>query len=244
MSCGIYKIVNIINNKVYIGQSVNILTRWRRHRTDSKNLNNCHPLYIAIRKYGLENFLFEIIEECPKSELNSREKYWIKKYDTFNSGYNQTRGGTGGTGSIKLSATDILEIIDLLKTTSLTNKEIANEYNVSENTICGINTGYYWYNDDIEYPIRKLHKNYCQRCGKIIKPNRKYCKDCLNVVRRIYERPTRQELKDMIRSIPFTTIANNFGVTDNAIRKWCDGYNLPRVKREIKKYSDEEWEKI
>lgn len=55
---------------------------------------------------------------------------------------------------------------------------------------------------------------------------------------------TREELKDLIRTTPFTTIASQFGYTDNAIRKWCDKFNLPRKKSEINSYSDEEWTKI
>ena len=48
----------------------------------------------------------------------------------------------------------------------------------------------------------------------------------------------------MIRIMPFTEIGKNYGVSDNAIRKWCDNYNLPRLVKEIKKYSEEEWNKI
>lgn len=48
----------------------------------------------------------------------------------------------------------------------------------------------------------------------------------------------------MIRTEPFTSIGKRFGVSDNAIRNWCDSYNLPRTKMEIKKYTDEEWENI
>lgn len=55
---------------------------------------------------------------------------------------------------------------------------------------------------------------------------------------------TRNELKDLIRTIPFLTIGKMFNVTDNAIRKWCIHYNLPKTKKEIKSYSNEEWEKI
>ena len=55
---------------------------------------------------------------------------------------------------------------------------------------------------------------------------------------------TRDELKDLIRSTPFTQIGIKFGVSDNAIRKWCDKFNLPRKVSEIKQYSDEEWSKI
>ena len=45
----------------------------------------------------------------------------------------------------------------------------------------------------------------------------------------------------MIRTIPFTVIGKNFGVTDNAIRKWCIDYNLPSKKKDILSFSDEEW---
>lgn len=55
---------------------------------------------------------------------------------------------------------------------------------------------------------------------------------------------TREELKRKIRSIPFTSIAGEYGVTDNAIRKWCDKYQLPRKKSVIQTYSDEEWDKV
>lgn len=55
---------------------------------------------------------------------------------------------------------------------------------------------------------------------------------------------TREELKNLIRTTPFTKIAANFGVSDNAIRKWCIKFNLPSKSREIKKYSEEEWDLI
>lgn len=55
---------------------------------------------------------------------------------------------------------------------------------------------------------------------------------------------SRNELKILIRTIPFIQIGKQFGVTDNAVRKWCDKYKLPRKVSEIKKYTDEEWEKI
>jgi predicted ATP-dependent serine protease len=91
---------------------------------------------------------------------------------------------------------------------------------------------------------REKTKYYCVDCGKEISKYAIRCVDCENK-NRITEKPvTREELKKLIRNFPFTTIATKFGVTDNAIRKWCDSYNLPRTKTVIKKYSDEEWELI
>lgn len=93
MSCGIYKITNLVNNKVYIGQSTDIERRWRNHRARYTTCNSI--LYQAIRKYGLENFSFEIVEECGENFLNEREKYWVSYYNSFEEGYNATIGGNG-----------------------------------------------------------------------------------------------------------------------------------------------------
>jgi uncharacterized protein YjcR len=60
----------------------------------------------------------------------------------------------------------------------------------------------------------------------------------------VVDRPNREQLKKLIRTIPFTKIGEMFNVSDNAIRKWCDYEKLPRTKREINSYSDEEWEQV
>ena len=93
---GIYKITNQVNGKIYIGQSVHIKTRWQQHKQEAKLNRTNNLLYNAMRKYGVENFIFEIIEECTKEQLNEREIYWIKYYNSFNSdkGYNMTPGGS------------------------------------------------------------------------------------------------------------------------------------------------------
>lgn len=95
MSCGIYKITNLINGHSYIGQSSNIEKRWERHRHYTSASDKNKILYKAFQKYGIENFSFEIIEECPTTLLNEKEIYWIKYYDTYNNGYNATLGGGG-----------------------------------------------------------------------------------------------------------------------------------------------------
>lgn len=89
---GIYKVTNKINGKVYIGQSVDIGRRWRQHMT-AEDDNYFHK---AIQKYGVENFRWEVIEKCKKKDLDEREIYWIEYYDSFNKGYNCTKGGDGG----------------------------------------------------------------------------------------------------------------------------------------------------
>lgn len=96
--CGIYKITNTINLKAYIGQSVDIENRWKQH----KNINRgCTLLVRAFKKYGIENFSFEIVEICSPEELNEKEKYYISHYRTYadyGRGYNLTTGGDGSKG--------------------------------------------------------------------------------------------------------------------------------------------------
>ena len=97
-------------------------------------------------------------------------------------------------------------------------------------------------NENFSPKIEK--ENYCKKCGKLIRWTSTYCSDCIKIVSRTVERPTREQLKEMIRTLPFIQIANQFNVSDNAIRKWCDAEKLPRTKKDINSYSDEEWEKI
>lgn len=95
----IYKIINQINQKVYIGQTkISIEIRFKQHLNDAKRKKNVNRrISKAIKEYGKENFQIELLEECPNNLLNEREKYWIKKYNSFYDGYNATLGGEGGS---------------------------------------------------------------------------------------------------------------------------------------------------
>lgn len=89
-----------------------------------------------------------------------------------------------------------------------------------------------------------VRKNYCKDCGKEISASALRCISCSSK-NRVIEKPlSREELKQQIRTLPFTKIAENYNVSDNAIRKWCISYNLPSKKKDIKTYSDEQWNKI
>ena len=94
---GIYIVTNDLNKNNYIGQSTNIKKRfYSHHLSDYKNKNSsCYntKFYKALRKYGINNFSVIILEECEKQMLNEREKYYIKKYDSYKHGYNSTEGG-------------------------------------------------------------------------------------------------------------------------------------------------------
>lgn len=95
--CGIYKITNIDNQMCYVGQSVDILNRFTQHcrcgcgmKTPKDN-----KLYAAMLDCGLESFTFEVVEQCPKEELDEKEAYYIKMYNAVNFGYNSQEGVNG-----------------------------------------------------------------------------------------------------------------------------------------------------
>jgi group I intron endonuclease len=90
----VYVIRNVVNGKVYVGQTHNVAARRSSHfYAARKGLKR--PLYCAIRKYGIENFLFETLEECEEAVIDAREQYWVSQLDSCNpeKGYNLTSGG-------------------------------------------------------------------------------------------------------------------------------------------------------
>lgn len=91
----IYQITNDVNQKIYIGKTENsIEKRFKEHCWDaSRERNEKRPLYNAMRKYGVEHFHIELIEETNNPE--EREVYWIEKKQSFKNGYNATIGGDG-----------------------------------------------------------------------------------------------------------------------------------------------------
>lgn len=248
---GIYIIRNTINNKVYIGQSVDIKTRWRQHKCS----NNDYPLYRAFRKYGLENFTFEVLLECSKDELLINEQKYILEYRSLESnyGYNQsfpTERNFGGHGTI-FTYDQVLNIIDDLVNTTIDKDTLATKYQCSERTIRDINCGRTWHQDNIEYPIRKFWqvngKNYatstpegqkfntiCPICGGLKYSTSPMCKNCADQKQRHTERPDRDTLLKEIANSSFVATGSKYGVTDNAVRKWCAAYGLPTHTKEIK----------
>lgn len=86
---GIYKITNISNDMCYVGQAANIAERWRQHikRGIGAETPTRNKLYPAMASFGVENFTFEIIEECDRSLLNDREDYWQEYFHAKDFGY-------------------------------------------------------------------------------------------------------------------------------------------------------------
>lgn len=100
--CLIYKLTNLVNQKVYIGQTKNslrkrIISHLTQARTNTKSKK--HHLQFAIQKYGYDNFDVTILEVCQQNQLNDREIFWISYYNSTNpdKGYNCTKGGDGNS---------------------------------------------------------------------------------------------------------------------------------------------------
>lgn len=97
----LYKITNKVNNKIYIGQTINPKARWSRHRSDARSnekIKRDRHLCCAIRKYGIDNFVFEIIIQARSLEdIDAAEVACIKQYNSSDRvfGYNISLGGNG-----------------------------------------------------------------------------------------------------------------------------------------------------
>lgn len=130
----IYKITNNVNGKVYIGQTIQtIKERFYQHcstKCSDSVLNMA--IHRAIKKYGKSNFTIEVIEEVDKDSLNDREKFWIEYYNSYNNGYNSTRGGQDSSTHCKeLDAESIIKEYNSGKSL----RSIGNTFKVDKQTI-------------------------------------------------------------------------------------------------------------
>ena len=176
----IYKFTNKINNHCYIGQTNNLQKRYNGHKSEAFNEKASGywlPFHCAIRKYGIENFNYEVLEEIADGEsqnfINEREQYFIAYYHSLKdeNGYNVTIGGDG-CPKPPLSYEEKLERSKLF-----TGKEIQDiqqrllndeEYDDIEKIysprlkrtfLVNINTGTNFYNPDFKYPLKKNAKS-------------------------------------------------------------------------------------
>lgn len=163
MKKSIYVIKNKINDKLYVGQSVDPHKRFLQHLSDAKANNDNSLLHKAMSMLGKENFYYEILEKDVEN-YNEMERYWIKKFDCkAPNGYNLTDGGEepptfygeNHPNSV-ISNETVLEIIeDLRNRTDLTQRQLAEKYNTNIQMITAINIGKTHMIEGIKYPIRK-----------------------------------------------------------------------------------------
>lgn len=86
---GIYKITNLKNGKVYIGQSQNIYIRWKQHKSALKQGIHSNREMQKDWNKDSRSFRWDVVEYCDLNQLNKREKYWIDYYNSIETGYNQ-----------------------------------------------------------------------------------------------------------------------------------------------------------
>lgn len=92
---GIYKISSVLDKRCYIGQAVDIKERWRDHMKAGLGIDApANKFYEAMQEQGVENFTFELIEECLKDQLDEKEKFYIDLYQSYDYGFNSTKGNT------------------------------------------------------------------------------------------------------------------------------------------------------
>lgn len=131
----IYIITNSINDKVYIGQTIQTLkSRWQAHCRKGSLEEQNMQIKRAIKKYGKENFSIKELERCSIAELDEKEIYYISLYDSYKKGYNSTKGGKSGTKELKLDTEQQNDCIELYKL-GFSLRDIAKEFNVDKATV-------------------------------------------------------------------------------------------------------------
>ena len=212
---------------------MDIERRFMAHKSPSAWKRN-YPLYEDFMLYGIDAFSFEVIEECEADVLDEREKYWISQYGAYKDGYNQTVGGSGISHFVKLSDSDLEQILSLLKTTQLTQNEIAKKFNVGIDTISEINNGKTRKISSETYPVRQREdKVHCPNCGRAKANQAKFCKECSDALRQKVRRPSKDQLLKDITSLTFVDVGTKYGVSDSAVKKWCKRYGLPSKRSEL-----------
>lgn len=169
----IYIIKNTINDKMYVGQTNNPVLRWQQHISNARHLRD-NVIDTAIHDIGEKHFYYQILEE-DISNYDEREQYWIQQYNTLiPNGYNVVKGGNSngrGTENPHANIRDplILEAIrQELKTTKTSFAKIAAKFGVGTDTIQGINSGRYYYSENIIYPIRESNRYSTEKVKQIM----------------------------------------------------------------------------
>ena len=215
MEKALYKITNLINGKVYIGQSIHPDKRWWEHRNKAKKNFDEYPIHLAISKYGEENFSFEILEWS--EDYDNREKELIQEYNSISpNGYNVAIGGSSillkGENHPRNTVTDevLYQVIEDLQNSKLTDRAIAKKSNLTDKIIADINHGYSHKLNDISYPIR-------EKRGR-----QKLTKEQVN------------EIKILLKttSLSYAQIAKQFGVTKSNVSHINTGRTFKNPKEE------------
>lgn len=137
---GIYCFTNSVNGKCYVGQAVNLRKRYNSHIGNFKAHRYDNPLYRAFTKYGLDKFTYEVLEiieevleqKLLKDRLDKLEMQYISVKDSYNNGYNQTKGGDGGITGYKFTEEQLKKRSENAKKVSMDGRYTIFVYDVKE----------------------------------------------------------------------------------------------------------------
>lgn len=192
---GIYKIENLVNNKKYIGQSIDIYRRFYAHKKALKAGKHQPYLQKAWNKYGEDNFVFEIIEECEIEKLNELEIFYIKKFNTLNRdfGYNISSGGSNGNNFAGFSKEDMDAFKEKVKKSvhkTFENEEIRQK--ISERTKKAMNTA------EVKTKISGINNSMVKKGGHSEKSKRKISESTKGEKNPMYGKHHSEEVKRKI----------------------------------------------
>ena len=231
---GIYKITNKINGKCYIGQSNDIERRWREHKSafDNPNASDYESKKNrAFRKYGIENFDFQVLEEVSLEMLNDREIYWISYFNSVEDGYNTSYGGQGPNlkGENHSQAKNNKEVVNRLKYmlehSNISYDKLSEIFGISKAEISNINNGKNWVDENLIYPLRK---NGLARIGENNGTSKFLDKEVV-LMRQLYQFKTISEIQDLYKG----------KASKSAIKQILTGEtykHLPVYKKTLKKW--------
>ena len=170
------------------------------------------------RSKSLTSFTFDCYSQNVGGAVRNKHKYTADEVDYFATVWE-----------------DKVYLIPIDETSMTKTIQFSNQEYLAENVLSS-----YKRLTDEELYNQSIKKNSCEDCGCSISTGAKRCVFCQNKAKS-KNIPSKEELKQLIRTIPFTQIGKQFNVSDNAVRKWCDKYNLPRKKSEIEKITEEVW---
>lgn len=236
----IYKYTNKINNKSYVGQTNNIQKRKNGHRSAAYNQQDhsyTDAFHTALRKYGENNFDFEILEEIDeqfgREYLNEREQFFIEFFQTHVSqkGYNITWGGDGCNkppktfqeccACSKILTEEQIRDIQQMLIDGYQYFELKQKYPILTDSFCSnINNGWNFKREDLNYPLKTLHT--------------KFSKQTMNAIK-----------QDIRNNIPYKIISERYGISQgyiseiNSGHRWFDVNEFyPLCKKNC---SDKQW---
>ena len=204
---------------------------------------------ISIPNYNASKY--DIIADTGKELLKIQVKKSISNSNssfTFSCTTQNVKSSTGAKHKYTKDEVDYFATVwqDKVYLIPVDETSLSKSIQFNDNTYLAQNilSSYKRLSDDELYNSTHKGKYYCIDCGCEIGSTSTRCISCQNKTRRISDRPSREQLKMLIRTIPFIQIGKKYNVTDNAIRKWCDAEGLPRKVSDIKKFTQEEWDLV